>query len=106
MPDDEQKPADLKVEVDDSRGPAKWHWISVVGVGTFLIVPVVFWMMNMISGLIEKTNDTIEQTNGVIDRNTAVVSASTEQMKDVEADLEASKRVMQRLYEKIGDEEP
>ncbi len=91
---------DLTVEVSKSAKDTqvernRWHWVSVVGVGTFLIVPVVFWMMTLVSKALEK-NAT------VIENNTAAMTANKMQGEDVESAIRSNTRALNRINQKIG----
>jgi hypothetical protein len=85
------------------KSMSRWQWISVVGVGTVLIVGIVPWMMNMIGGNQEFFETTIQQ-------NTTALTKVAEQGDDVERAIRSNTRALNKLAEVVGpdedDEEP
>jgi hypothetical protein len=90
--------ADVNVNVNRTGGTSRWQWISVVGVGTFLIVPVVFWMMRLISEVIPAN------TEAFIGVREALIM-SKEQDEDSERALRANTRALNKVADKIGPDE-
>lgn len=74
-----------------NKGASKLQWVSVVGVGTFLIVGIVPWMMWMISE--------------VIPSNTKALVAIEKQSEDVEIELGRTRRAISKLSSLIQEEE-
>lgn len=80
------------------NGTSKWQWISVVGIGTFLLAGIVPWMMWMIGKMV----------NEVLPANTAAMTSIKEQSEDVEESLDTAhddsvktRTVMRALSAKI-----
>lgn len=80
----------------DDKAPAKWHWVSVVGVGTFLLVPIVFWLMYMVGNALpantkalNSVDDELEDSQDVTKDAIKVVKALAEGLGvDIESDDE------------------
>ena len=99
------EPTTIKIEelvaainTTGGQGASKLQWVSVVGVGTFLIVGIVPWMMYLISN--------------VIPANTKALVAIESQSDDVEAalgsveeELGRSRRTMTKLNTLLQEEE-
>lgn len=98
MPDEENQTPDLNVNVHKTGGVSKWQWVSVVGVGTFLIIPVVFWMMRLISEVIPKN------TEAFIGVREALIS-NREQGEDIEKAMRSNNRALNKIADKIGPDE-
>lgn len=89
--------ADVTVKVEKT-GSSRLQWVSVVGVGTFLIVAIVPWMMNMISANTRLISTTMQD-------NTVAITSMTEQSEDVERAIRANTRVLEKLGEQIQVDE-
>ncbi len=67
---------------------SRWQWISVVGVGTFLIVPVVFWMMNLIGDVIPANTEAMLGVKSAIEAGNVEASKQTEAFDDFTAEVD------------------
>lgn len=100
-----EQPTTIKIEelvaainTTGGKGASKLQWVSVVGVGTFLIVGIVPWMMYLISN--------------VIPTNTKALVAIESQSDDVESTLASveeelgrSRRAITKLSTLLQEEE-
>jgi hypothetical protein len=93
---DEKLTADELKQLVESINPggkiSRLQWVSVVGVGTFLIVGIVPWMMWMISV--------------VIPANTEALIGIEKQAEDVEDELARTRRAIIKLSGLIQVEDP
>lgn len=97
MPEN-QPPTTIKIDelvaainTTGGKGASKLQWVSVVGVGTFLICGIVPWMMYMISN--------------VIPANTKALVAIESQSEDVEEELGRTRRTITKLNSLLQDDE-
>ena len=97
MPEADETP-DLNVNVTKTGGLSRAQWVSVVGVGTVLLMGIVPWMMNTISNNQKTMNTTVE-------KNTVALTAVQEQSEDVESAIRSNTRVLNKLYDRIGPDE-
>lgn len=95
----ESDPTELAVTVSQpDKAMSRWQWISVVGVGTVLIVGIVPWMMNMIGGNQKFFETTIQQ-------NTTALTKVAEQGDDVERAIRSNTRALNKLAEVVGPDD-
>jgi hypothetical protein len=92
---EDDKQVNIKELVDainsGSSGGNKLQWIAVVGVGTFLIMGIVPWMMYMISE--------------VVPANTKALVSVEAQSEDVEEELGRTRRAITKLSSLLQEEE-
>lgn len=98
MPEADDKPADVQVNVTKTGALSRMQWVSVVGVGTVLLVAIVPWMMTTIS-----SNQ--KMMNTIVDKNTIALTGVKEQSEDVESAIRSNTRVLNKLYQRIGPDE-